>query len=169
MCFRKICIIIAALLLVGMLTGCMRAVTMSSLEQYLEPNAPISYTGFSIFPAKEDLPKDGRADYRYNCQSSFFFDDQMFLLQCDYTQEEYKQEIARLGAVGAVYRDDLFPLPAYIMLLYNDRHYEYALVDETNLHITYFAAEATRDALTDIPQWLLPKEIGIDICQYVET
>lgn len=166
--FRKILTIIATLLLLGVLNGCMRVTTEATLTQYLEYDAPLSYNKFSIFPEKESLPSDGRANYHYICQSSFFFDDQIFLLQCDYTQEEYNREIARLNTVGAVYRDDLFQFPAYIMLLVNNRFYEYALIDETNLQVTYFAAEAAQDTLNDIPQWILPERTDEQICQYEE-
>lgn len=161
---RILFLIVTVLLFSFSLAGC---TTEFAMDRYLEHDAPLTNSQLAIFPSKDALPPEENVNYRYICKSGFLFDDQMFFLQCKYSEESYFQEISRFASLGAEYREDLFDCPAYVMLLWNDRYYEYALLDDENFFITYFAAEASDlKVFAGIPEIVVPKNIDAEIWRY---
>lgn len=169
---KKLLSLLAACLLI-ILSGCAKTQTTASLNDYLEPNVPMSYTEFWLFPTKESLVQCTVNQYRSDSASTLLFDDVYLLLSCTYSQEQYDRELSRLEDIGAVYRDDLFQYPAYVMIFYYG-HYEYALLDTENNTVIYIAAQTTDfegqspdKALTDFPSKYYPVKLPQeDICVY---
>ena len=124
------------------LWGCSRTQCTESLEDYLQPSVPMIFAEFLLFPVRAELAKCTVNQYRSESVSTLLFDDIYILLSCTYTQSQYDGEIARFEGVGAHYREDLFRCPAYVAV-FSPRSYEYVLMDEETLTITYIAAHTT--------------------------
>ena len=159
--------------LLSTLSGCWYTRRTESLDDYLQPKAPMSHEDFILFPLRSALDECTVNLYRCVSISDLLFDDSYILLSCTYTREQYEEEVARLEGIGAEYREDLFRYPAYIAVFYTHT-YEYALLDDKNLSIHYVAADTIdfeRDdnskVQTDFPQSLAPIRFeGVDICIY---
>ena len=121
------------------LWGCTQIRRTESLDDYLKPDVPMSYSEFLLFPIRAALEECTVNRYRSVSMSDLLFDDNYLLLSCTYTQQQYDKEIERFEAIGAAYREDLFRYPAYVAL-FTTHSYEYALLDEEDLTIIYIAA-----------------------------
>lgn len=173
---KKQVAIVLVLCLLVCLSGCWQTRRTESLDDYLQPGVPMSHTEFLLFPVRAALEECTVNQYRSESVSSLMFDDNYLLLSCTYTQQQYEEEVSRLENLGAEYRDDLFRFPAYVTVFYT-HNYEYALLDEDNLTVTYIAAhtidfenDVNEDQLKDFPPQFAPiKFSGVDICIYQYT
>ncbi len=153
------------------LSGCGYTRRTESLDDYLQPQVPMSFSEFLIFPIRAALDECTVNQYRSVSVSTLMFDDNYLLLSCTYTPQQYDEEISRFQGIGAEYREDLFHYPAYVTL-FRTHNYEYALLDEDNLTMIYIAAhtadfEGGHNQLEDFPSQFAPiKFSGVDILIY---
>lgn len=170
---KKLIAVILLLCLLVTLSGCVKNHRTTSLDDYLQPAVPMIWTEFLLFPVRADLEKCTVNQYCAESASTLLFDDAYILLSCTYTQQQFEDEIARFEGVGAHYREDLFCFPGYVAVFDHDS-YEYALLDEERLTITYIAAytvdfstESTNQMLKNFPAEFAPvKTDGVDIHIY---
>lgn len=155
------------------LSGCVNTSRTTSLDDYLQPAVPMIWTEFLLFPVRADLEKCTVNQYCSESVSTLLFDDAYILLSCTYTRQQYEEEITRFEGIGAHYREDLFRFPGYVAV-FDPHSYEYALLDEEHLTITYIAAytvdfstESTNQMLKNFPAQFAPvKTDGVDIHIY---
>lgn len=170
---KKLVALTLLLCLLVTLSGCVQNHRTTSLEDYLQPAVPMIWTEFLLFPVRADLEKCTVNQYCSESVSTLLFDDAYILLSCTYTKQQFEDEIARFEGVGAHYREDLFRLPGYVAV-FDPHSYEYALLDEERLTITYIAAytvdfstESTNQMLKNFPTEFAPvKTDGVDIHIY---
>lgn len=142
-------------LLCGLCCSCMVTSENHSLDDYLESDAPLSME-FTIFPARESLDETSVGEYCCIEKSTLLFDDVCFLLRCTYNEVKFAAEIDRFEDMGAVYREDLFQMPAWVMM-FGGNHYEYALVDAEAGSIVYIGAQTpSMDTFDEIPEEYMP-------------
>ena len=138
---KLIAVLLLACILVS-LSGCTKTQRTESLDDYLQPQVPMIWTEFLLFPVRAALDECTVNQYCSESVSTLLFDDAYILLSCTYTQQQYDEEIARFEGVGAHYREDLFKSPAYVAV-FDAKSYEYALLDAEKLTVTYIAAYTT--------------------------
>ena len=91
-------------------------------------------------------------DYRAECY-----------LECYYSSIEFKKEIDRLEGFEnrgkrAIFVEDLFSLPAYVVAYNWDSNYEYSLIDEENYVIRYvYLFDIGKNI--DFPEIFFPKKL----------
>lgn len=155
------------------LSGCVKNHRTTSLDDYLQPAVPMIWTEFLLFPVRAALEECTVNQYCAESVSTLLFDDAYILLSCTYTRQQYDEQIARFEGIGAHYREDLFRFPGYVAV-FDSHSYEYALLDEEHLTITYIAAytvdfstESTNQMLKNFPAQFAPvKTDGVDIHIY---
>lgn len=162
--FKKLCVVMC---FVFGLSACSCTTYTESISDYLVTDVPLSYPECVLFPQKDAVSDGNIIVYQSESKSTFMYDDVYFLLTCTYSDDVYKNEVARFETYGAEYNGDLFGFPAYVMLFSGD-NYEYALLDYQNNIITYVSAQTADWAyLKSFPEQYLPaaKE-KINICCY---
>ncbi len=162
--------LVGIFILLSLLCACGSTHIYESTGDYLKADVPLTYSEHAVFPDEEAL-NDATVDiYRSESQSTLLFDDIYFLLKCTYSQESLQQEIARIEETGAVYKEEPFSLPAYIVQFRSDRYYEYALIDTENCSIIYVSAEISDwEIFPNFPAKYLPitqEDLGICIYTY---
>ena len=162
--FKFLCIVIC--LMLG-LSACSGTTYTESILDYLVTDVPLSYPEHVLFPQREAISDKNIVVYQSESKSTFMYDDVYFLLTCTYSDNVYEDEVARFETCGAEYNENLFNLPAYVMLFSGD-NYEYALLDDQNNMITYVSAQtADWGFLKSFPEQYLPTvEERANICCY---
>ncbi len=171
---KRLCSAFLFVCLLFSLTSCTKTVHYDSLENYLVYDVPLIYEELLLFPDKEKLTSCAVNEYQSTSVSTLLFDDIYFLLNCTYSPHEYEQELIRFHQLDAEYREDLFRIPAYVML-FSGHCYEYALLDSSNHTIIYvyaFTADFESDnslrILKDFPEEYRPvTSPNTDICKYI--
>lgn len=139
---KKILPLVLVFCMLLSMSGCTKTRITESLDDYLQPAVPMIETEFLLFPVRSALEECTVNKYRSESVSTLLFDDVYILLSCTYTRQQYDDEIARFEGIGAYYREDLFRFPAYVAAFLG-KSYEYALLDEEKLTVTYIAAYTT--------------------------
>ena len=164
---KYFCICLCMAVLTISLNGCTVTKSNNYVTDYLKADVPIIYPQFSIFPQKESLSNTIVNEYQSITVSSLVFDDICFWLSCTYSDSQFCNEIERIQANQAEYREDIFQFPAYVML-YTGNYYEYALLEpQKNTIIYVYAQTADFDIFKSFPTEYYPNtNVEIDICHY---
>ncbi len=162
--------LIGTTLVLGLLCACGSTHIYESKSDYLKADVPLTYSEHAVFPDEKALNDTTVEFYRSESRSTFLFDDIYFLLKCTFSQESLQQEIRRIEKTGAVYNEEPFSLPAYIVQFRSDRYYEYALIDTENCSIIYVSAEISDwEMFPNFPAEYLPitqEDLGICVYNY---
>ena len=138
------------------LSACSGTTYTESISDYLATDISLSYPEHILFPQKEALSDESIIVYQSESKSTLMYDDVYFMLTCIYSDNMYENEVARFEACGAKYNENLFNIPAYVMLFSGD-NYEYALLDDQNNTITYVSAQtADWGFLKSFPEQYIP-------------
>lgn len=153
---KRILLVICLLVfLCNLCCGCLSTSVHHALDDYLQTDVPLTMD-FTIFPNRESLDETTVEDYRCIEKSTLLFDDICFLLRCNYDEATFAAENDRFEEMGAVYREDLFQQPAWVML-FGGNYYEYALVDMELGSIVYIAAQTpSMNTFEELPEEYLP-------------
>ena len=119
--------------------------------------------GYEIFPEKL-LCEKAYFFYYYSNVASYRTE---IYLECDYTEDNYHAEVERISNIyckatkkSAVYVEDLFELPVYVITYNYYSKFEYVLLDEENKKIIYVAlynVGSTKNIVFD--QKYIPKKL----------
>lgn len=134
-------------------------------------------SALAVFP-KEINTQDEAAYYYYCGRRSFTDNAYIIFAEMKYSSEAYESEKERLSKIECrikagndkeivcnkiQYTEDLFAYPAYVAIYGSNLSYEYALLDEEELRITYVFAKL-KDLNEILPDEYLPVEmVGQDM------
>lgn len=150
-----------------MMNACASTSYTDDLSNYLTSDVPLLFAEQMIFPDKQWLTDESVNLYTAESKSTLMYDDMYFLLDCTYSEIEYINEIKRIADCGAIYREDLFQFPAYIML-FAGSCYEYVLLNESDNQLIYvYAQTADWKVFNHFPERYVPiASVVMEICQY---
>ncbi len=118
--------------------------TITDVEKYRQWDDSGIQGGLEIFP--EFISKPDNTEYYYNLSKGLFDNGIQIYLKSTLDKEEFEKEVERLSKVTnqyegkkqkIEYKTKGFNYPAYVSIYNFDSEYEYALVDEKNLTISY--------------------------------
>lgn len=123
-------------------------------------------SNLEIFP--ETIP-DGFIDgqYYFEYKEGFLDSECQIYLKCIYDISTYRNETERLARIEETYQGrnqkihyntEDFCQPAYVTVFENDGCYEYALLDEDNLSITYIFLQWIKEKDIKFPDMYLPHD-----------
>lgn len=124
------------------------------------------YTKLLIFP--QQVPESAEEPtYVYHYQDGYNRPMCQIYLHCELNQADYDSEVQRLSQLSyttengqsnqIVFNDQDYLYPAYVAIEGYDFCYEFALVDEENLSITYIYAMNTIDDNIEFEKAYLPE------------
>lgn len=126
------------------------------------------FSGLRIFPEKI-TEKMCHVSYYYECGNFALDNNYLIFLECQWENDSFEQEIARLEALHVehndrrkdiLYMEDLFEYPAYVSVYDIDQNesgsMEYALIDSNSKIITYIYSQLTSNIREKLEEKYLP-------------
>lgn len=160
-------VILICVVLTLAMNGCASRQHTDNMSNYLSTDVPLLFDEQRLFPDVDFLTDETVKQYLSESVSTFMFDDMFFLLRCVYSEAEYSEEVNRIVDSGAVFCEDVFQFPAYVMLI-SRNCYEYALINEPENEIIYvYAQTAGWEYFESFPDIYIPVfPTNYEICQY---
>lgn len=163
----KVKTILVCVILVLTMNACASTHYTDNISNYLFTDIPLLFDEQRTFPDVESLTDERVKHYSTESVSTFMFDDMYFLLSCTYSEPEFSEEIKRIADCGAIYSEDFFRFPAYIML-FSGNCYEYVLINTLENELIYvYAQTAGWEYFEYFPNIYIPlSPTNHEICQY---
>ena len=90
---------------------------------------------FELLPDNKDAITD--SSYVSTLNTTFEGTQGFVILRAKYNEEDYKVELERIKSISPNLDEESYEYPAYVLLDGKDKTYEYALVDEDKMSISY--------------------------------
>lgn len=160
-------VILVCVVLTLAMNGCASRQHTDNMSNYLSTDVPLLFDEQRLFPDVDFLTDETVKQYLSESVSTFMFDDMFFLLRCVYSEAEYSEEVNRIVDSGAVFCEDFFQFPAYVML-FTGKCYEYVLINAAENELIYvYAQTAGWEYFENFPDLYIPlSPTNREICQY---
>lgn len=147
------------------ISGCQSRFT-SDISEYGQYTGIFHFEKLSSFPDQDTVTNGTVVSYSYKYKETLIDDEQAVYLTCEFSEDNYRNEVSRLENSGADYAESLFDLPAYVFVYGVSDSYEYAVLDENNHTIYYTYIQYLHGIRSDIPFQYLPSSEDYVYCAY---